>query len=77
MSCDPRAACVGEHLVDLAFRLGVGVEELDVDAVEQEAGCPSTTDHAAPEQPDVRDAELLGRGAAPPCRPSVHGVSHA
>ena len=46
---------------DVAAYRGVGIEELDVDPVEQESGGPSTPDDAAPEQPDVRDAELLGR----------------
>ena len=43
---------VVEHLADLARRVGIGVVEVDVDAVEHEAGCPAATDHAAAEQPD-------------------------
>ena len=46
------AAGVVEDLADLARRLGVGVEEQDVDAVEQEPGGPAATDDTATEQAD-------------------------
>ena len=46
------AAGVVEELADLARRLGVGVEEPDVDPVEQEPSGPAATDDTATEQPD-------------------------
>ena len=47
------AAGVGQHLADLARRLGIGVEHHHVVAVEQEAGGPAAADHASAEQADV------------------------
>ena len=55
---------VVEHLADLARRVGIGVVEVDVDAVEHEAGRPATTDHAAAEQPDP--VEARGSGTSRP-----------
>ena len=47
------AAGVGQHLADLARRLGIGVEHHDVVAVEQESCGPSAADHTTTEQADM------------------------
>ena len=55
---------VVEHLADLARRLGIGVVEVDVDAVEHEPRRPPATDHTAAQQPDPVEARDRGPHAA-------------
>ena len=68
-----RGAGIVQHLADLAVRLGVGVEDCDVPAVEQEARGPATADDAPA---DDRGAAHAGAaGAARFTRPSCARTS--
>ena len=64
-------AGVGQHLADLARRLGIGVEQHHVVTVEQEPRRPSAADDTAAEQADVASGHgspvtsLGGRDAGP------------
>ena len=68
-ACRAARRALSSDLADLARRLGVGVEQQDVDAVEQEAGRPAATDDTATEQADARPGRGSGSSAHPlePC----------